>query len=406
MKRGRAGFTLVELLVVIVILGILAGVGTVAYSGYITRANEEADRTLIRDVERALLAGGYGDLSSGGGIVTISKDGADGTTDSVKEMMRKAFGDDWQSTVRFKSKKYSEGATALFKVLTGLKNENKDYVAAMKDSSFYKDGDTKELMTQVDDLVDALTTALGNRTGDMASALRVFWGPEFNSLVTEQGLDGDYAVGAENNTRVAANLTVMAAAHQISGASEEKKEEWISTWGSLGKNNGTGVADVVMNFARYNALVSYIDDPDLDAEYNNMIIDFGKFTDDGYVQKFNARLAQFDNAINEYCPDKVAAYQAKPAEGGLSQAEKDAQSFIATMSGLKGMEDEVVTKDYVAQLRQAGTFQNSAAPEVLSAAVAMSAADLANFPAGGYAIMLEIRDHVRPVVTPTLDSGS
>ena len=54
--RGKAGFTLVELIVVIAILGILAGVGTVGYSGYIKKANEAADQQLLGFVNQAFAA--------------------------------------------------------------------------------------------------------------------------------------------------------------------------------------------------------------------------------------------------------------------------------------------------------------------------------------------------------------
>lgn len=54
--RAKAGFTLVELIVVIAILGILAGVGTVGYSGYIKKANEAADNMLLSAVNQAFAA--------------------------------------------------------------------------------------------------------------------------------------------------------------------------------------------------------------------------------------------------------------------------------------------------------------------------------------------------------------
>lgn len=54
--RDKAGFTLVELIVVIAILGILAGVGTVGYSGYIKKANEAADQQLLGVVNTAFAA--------------------------------------------------------------------------------------------------------------------------------------------------------------------------------------------------------------------------------------------------------------------------------------------------------------------------------------------------------------
>ena len=40
MKKNNKGFTLIELLVVVAIIGILAAVGTVAYSGYTTSAKK------------------------------------------------------------------------------------------------------------------------------------------------------------------------------------------------------------------------------------------------------------------------------------------------------------------------------------------------------------------------------
>ena len=54
--RGKAGFTLVELVVVIAIIGILAGIGTVGYGGYVKKANEAADQQLLGAVNTAFAA--------------------------------------------------------------------------------------------------------------------------------------------------------------------------------------------------------------------------------------------------------------------------------------------------------------------------------------------------------------
>ena len=54
--KSKAGFTLVELIVVIAILAILAGVGTAAYTGYINKANQAADITLLDAVKTACIA--------------------------------------------------------------------------------------------------------------------------------------------------------------------------------------------------------------------------------------------------------------------------------------------------------------------------------------------------------------
>ncbi len=53
MKRDQRGFTLMELMIVIVIIGVLAAIGVPAYRNYVTEAREAACKANIRTISTA-----------------------------------------------------------------------------------------------------------------------------------------------------------------------------------------------------------------------------------------------------------------------------------------------------------------------------------------------------------------
>lgn len=111
--RGSAGFTLVELIVVIAIIGILAGIGTVGYSGYIKRTNEGLDETLYRDIIYAGEIGQYANPGVTGSVKVSKTDDASVISSSesdkaiVEQWLKSAFGDDWATTVKYRTDKYA-----------------------------------------------------------------------------------------------------------------------------------------------------------------------------------------------------------------------------------------------------------------------------------------------------------
>lgn len=400
-QRKKFGFTLVELIVVIAILDVLAGVAVPVYSGYVKKANRAADEILLDAVNTAFgaacIENGFDAAKIGNNNaaltvsgekitgVTISEAAYSAKSDAVRSSFARYFGPEnldrelkyYKSASDFVFERgafhgvgdgSSKDMTALHNAVSAMKDT---LMANLKDSGF--EGNETKLMSDIQSLTDVAKTVAEN--GDMTALL----GGQFGQYLVDAGYISDASEFGDMDTQVVSNAATLMVANQIDSLSDEDEVALIVSWASNRfpmSGSGTGLAtryskavngvstlgSVATAYANTEAFILYLN-KNLDSSGNSALASVNSiFADVPNRLSTATTTSDVVNVINKVNDDimttvgtasdadkgaiqaALGSYLNSKVSGGKTQAQLDAESYVAALKTINS--NAATLKDY------------------------------------------------------------
>ena len=315
-RHHAEGFTLVELIVVIAILAILGGVAVPAYSGYVKKANMQADMTLISEIEHALALQYYskpGSLTQDA-IVLVTTEGTTLASNATfaQDAMDAAFGAGW----------------------TDLALKCNEYSGEYTSSSYY--AEEKELLGQVDNLANALASSIAADSSIL--------GDNYNAFLRENGLEN-----ADDSQK--ANAAVLYIAQNA--ANSANKDKYVSEIAAASNANDVlgsafsnfeGVTGIATMYAFAEGFFQYVDN-ETNGEHTGLNTIHSAFDGQEFAsidEAKDALLTSLGTATQNLERDYPGLISGYFAGGEDSQAVKDVQAYLDIMETVSTAKSEVL----------------------------------------------------------------